>query len=137
MTGLFGDPPKLHHVGLVLPDMAAAEDYIERFGHPEDYRGFVAPFHCWCIFLAAPPGQAQVELVVPEGGPLAKFNKGAGGIHHHAYEVADIRETQARLAERDMRLIEPEAVKGAGNFLCNFLHPAATRGLIVELVQML
>ena len=136
MTGLFGTPPKLHHVGLVFSDMAAADDYIERFGHAEDYRGFVAPFQCWCIFLAAPPGLPTVELVVPEDGPLARFNKGAGGLHHHAYEIDDIRRTQALLAERDMRMVEPEPVKGAGDFWCNFLHPTATRGLIVELVEM-
>ncbi len=134
---MFATPPPLHHVGIVLPDMAEAEAYMTLFGHAEDYRGFVAPFQCWCIFLKAPPGAAAVELVVPEGGPLARFNKGAGGLHHYAYSVTDIAALQRDLATRDIRMIEPVAVKGAGDFLCNFLHPAATRGLIVEFVQPL
>ncbi|MDB5423138.1 MAG: hypothetical protein JWQ29_554, partial [Phenylobacterium sp.] len=38
---------------------------------------------------------------------------------------------------QDMKFIEAEHVKGAGNFLCNFLSPIYTRGLTVEYVQML
>lgn len=128
---------KLHHVGIVMPDMEAAADYMALFGHTEDYRGYVAPFQCWCIFLAAPPGQPSVELVVPDGGPLGRFNKGAGGLHHYAYETPDIAALQAGFAARGIRMIEPHAVKGAGNFLCNFLQPIATRGVIVEFVQLL
>jgi methylmalonyl-CoA/ethylmalonyl-CoA epimerase len=36
-----------------------------------------------------------------------------------------------------MRMIEPAAIKGAGNFLCNFISPVATRGIQIELVQPL
>lgn len=129
--------PKLHHVGVIQPDMQSAEDYMALFGHEEDYRGWVEPFSCWCIFLKAPPGNAAVELVVPEGGPLEKFNRGAGGLHHYAFETPDIAALQEALAARDVRMLEPEAVKGAGNFLCNFVHPVSTRGVIVEYIQPL
>jgi len=129
---------RLHHVGVIQPDMAAAEAYMNVFGHAEDYRGYVEPFRCWCIFLkTAAPGAAAVELVIPDGGPLAKFNKGAGGLHHYAFATADIRALQAAFAARDMPMLEAEPVKGAGDFLCNFLHPIATRGVIVEYVQPL
>lgn len=129
--------PKIHHVGIVQPDMQAAEDYMRLFNHEEDYRGFVEPFQCWCIFLKAPTGEAAVELVIPEGGPLAKFNKGAGGLHHYALLTDDIKALQIEFANRDVRMIEDEPVKGAGDFLCNFLSPAATRGPIVEYIQLL
>ncbi len=36
-----------------------------------------------------------------------------------------------------MRLLESEHVKGAGNFLCNFLSPVYTRGITIEFVQLL
>lgn len=130
-------PPRLHHVGVIQPDFDSAAEYMAIFGHEEDYRGFVEPFSCWCVFLKAPPGQPAVELVIPEGGPLAKFNKGAGGLHHYAFETPDIRALQRDLAARDVRMLEPEPVKGAGNFLCNFLHPVSTRGVIVEYVELL
>lgn len=130
-------PPKLHHVGIVKPDFAAAEAYMDLFGHQEDYRGFVEPFSCWCIFLKAPDGGTAVELVVPEGGPLAEFNPGIGGLHHYAYLTDDIAATQAGLAAKGVQMLNAEAVKGAGNFLCNFVHPFSTRGIIIEYIQPL
>jgi catechol 2,3-dioxygenase-like lactoylglutathione lyase family enzyme len=126
---------RLHHVGVIVPDFAAAADYMALFGHAEDYRGHVDEFECWCIFLKAPAGHPAVELVVPTGGPLAKFNRGAGGLHHYAYEVADIVALQAYYAARDIAMLRAEPVKGAGDFLCNFLSPIATRGVLVEFVQ--
>jgi hypothetical protein len=38
---------------------------------------------------------------------------------------------------RDIRLLKPEPVKGAGNLLCNFMSPIYGRGLTVEFVQPL
>ena len=36
-----------------------------------------------------------------------------------------------------MELLEAEAVKGAGDFLCNFLSPIYTRGITIEFIQPL
>lgn len=128
---------RLHHVGIVVPDWKAADEYLERFGHEEAYRGEVTEFECWCLFCIAPPGQPTIELVIPTGGSLARFNKGAGGLHHYAYEVEDIALATTNLAEKALPMVHPHAVKGAGNFLCNFLNPIGTKGLLVELVQPL
>lgn len=129
--------PVLHHVGIVQPSIAAAEAYMELFGHEEDYRGEVPEFECWCLFCKAPAGQPAVELVVPTGGPLARFNHGVGGLHHYALLTADIRALQAELAARDIPMLRPEPVRGAGPFLCNFIGPVATRGVIVEYVELI
>lgn len=126
---------RLHHVGIVVPDWKAAEAYLEMFGLREEYRGRADAFECWCLFCIAPPGQPTVELVVPEGGSLARFNRGAGGLHHHAYQTDDIVALTARFAARGIGMVQPRAVKGAGEFLCNFLDPVATRGALVEFVQ--
>lgn len=83
-----------------------------------------------------PEGQPAIELVVPEGGPLEKFNKGAGGLHHYALETADIIATQQQLSKKGIRMIEEQPVKGAGDFLCNFVHPISTRGIIIEYIQV-
>lgn len=125
---------RLHHVGVVLPDMAEVDAFMGTMGLVESYRGFVAPWSCWCIFTT-PAAGAAIELVVPNGGPLAKFNKGASGVHHFAYEVEDIAAVTAWAEGKGMRMIEPVAIKGAGDFWCNFLSPASTRGINVEFVQ--
>jgi len=126
----------LHHVGLISPTEEDATFLMESLGLKEDYRGYVETFSCWCIFTKAASG-ASIELVVPDGGSLAKYNKGFGGIHHFAFEVEDIAAKTEELAAQDIKMIEPDAVKGAGNFLCNFLNPIYTRGQMVELVQPL
>mgnify|MGYP002777881971 CR=1 FL=1 len=126
----------LHHVGIVQPSFADATRFMAQMGLIEDYRGFVPAFGAWCIFCAG-HGASAIELVVPdEGTALAKFNKGAGGLHHIALQTPDIKALTAALAADGMKLIEPEAVKGAGDFWCNFLSPVYTRGITIEFVEL-
>lgn len=129
------EPPKLHHVGIIQPDFEAAEAYMKVFGHEEAYRGFVEEFECWCLFCEAPLGAPAVELVVPTGGSLARFNKGAGGLHHYAYEVDDLVSLQTEYTAKDQPMLFESPIKGAGNFMCNFLNPIVTRGTVIEFVQ--
>src|SRR6185312_3442656 len=129
------DPP-LHHVGIVQPDEETALALMAVLGLSETSRGSVETFHALCIFTEA-AGRSPIEFVVPTGGPLERFNKGAGGLHHIAFEVPDLIALAQDFARRDMPMLEPKPVKGAGHFLCNFLLPSATRGIIVEYVQMI
>lgn len=129
------DPP-LHHVGIVQPDEETAVALMALLGLSETSRGFVESFHALCIFTEA-AGRSPIEFVVPDGGPLVRFNKGAGGLHHIAFEVPDLVALAQEFARRDMPMLEPTPVRGAGPFLCNFLMPSATRGIIVEYVQMI
>ena len=128
--------PPLHHVGIVQPSEEDALAMMTLLGLEEDYRGFVPQWSALCIFTKA-NGASPIEFVVPDGGPLARFNKGAGGLHHIALQVPDLDSLARRLEAEDMKLLEPEHVKGAGPFLCNFLSPIYTRGLTVEFIQLL
>lgn len=131
---IFGPP--LHHVGIVQPSEEDALQMMALLGLQEDYRGFVPQFSALCIFTRRTEG-SPIEFVIPDGGPLERFNKGAGGLHHIALEVPDLDVLAAELAAQDMRLLEPSHVKGAGNFLCNFLSPVYTRGVTIEYVQII
>lgn len=128
--------PHLHHVGIVQPTEMDAREMIEFMGLEEDFRGYVPQFQALCIFTRSSNG-SPIELVVPDGGPLLRFNKGAGGIHHVALQVESLDAIAAKLAAQGMRLLETEHVKGAGDFLCNFLSPIYTRGVTIEYVQIL
>jgi len=105
-------------------------------GLEEDYRGFVPQWSALCIFTH-PNGASPIEFVIPSGGPLARFNTGAGGLHHVALRVPDLDRLAERLQAEGMSMLESEHVKGAGPFLCNFLSPFHTRGVIIEFVQLL
>ncbi len=128
--------PPLHHVGIVQPSEEDAATLMALLGLEEDYRGFVPQFSALCIFTKRTSG-SPIEFVIPDGGPLERFNKGAGGLHHIALEVPDLDALARDLAAQDMKLLEAEHVKGAGPFLCNFLSPIYTRGVTIEYIQTL
>jgi catechol 2,3-dioxygenase-like lactoylglutathione lyase family enzyme len=107
---------------------------MELFGLEESYRGFVEQYQALCIFTE-PNGASPIEFVVPAGGVLKEFNRGAGGLHHVALTVDDIRASAAELATKGVELLEAEPIQGAGPFLCNFIPPQYTRGIIVELIE--
>lgn len=131
--GVFGNYA-LHHVGIVFPGLADADEFLALMGLEEDYRGRVEQWDCLCIFTR-PASGAAIELVIPESGPLKRFNKGAGGVHHYAYRVADIEQACRDCESRGMSMLLPAPIKGAGEFLCNFIDPMSLRGIQVELVQ--
>jgi catechol 2,3-dioxygenase-like lactoylglutathione lyase family enzyme len=128
--------PPLHHVGIVSPSEEEALAFMALMGLTEDYRGYVAQWSALCIFTR-PNGATPIEFVVPDGGPLMRFNKGAGGLHHIALQVPNLDAVARRLEAEGLELLEPHPVKGAGNFLCNFLSPVHTRGILVEFIQLL
>ena len=129
------DGPVLHHVGIVVPDTDEMVAMMAVLGLVEDYRGVVPTFQALCVFTRG-NGASPVEFVIPYGGPLMKFNKGMGGLHHLAYVVDSLDAKAVELATRGMKLLEPDHVQGAGPFMCNFLSPVYTRGLTVEYVEL-
>jgi catechol 2,3-dioxygenase-like lactoylglutathione lyase family enzyme len=128
--------PHLHHTGIVVPSEEEVADLMALMGLEEAYRGYVSQWHALCIFTM-PAGGSPIEFVVADGGELKKFNRGVGGIHHVALSVDSLDEVVRQLDSKGMRLLESQHVKGAGNFLCNFLSPIYTRGIPVEFVQEL
>ncbi len=87
-----------------------------------------------------PVGEPRVELLEPTGpdSPVAKFLEKRGpGIHHVAVRVANIRAALARLKAEGARLIDEEPRVGAGGCLVAFVHPAASGGVLLELVEHL
>lgn len=85
-----------------------------------------------------PIGESRVELLEPtsDDSPISKFlEKRGGGIHHIAVEVKDIRASLARLKAQGMQLIDEEPRIGAEGCLVAFVHPKASGGVLLELVQ--
>ena len=85
-----------------------------------------------------PIGESRVELLEPtsDDSPISKFLEKRGpGIHHIAVEVDDIEASLAQLKAKGMRLIDEIPRVGAEGCLVAFVHPAATNGVLLELVQ--
>ena len=85
-----------------------------------------------------PIGESRVELLEPtsDDSPISNFlEKRGGGIHHIAVEVEDIEASLAKLKAQGMRLIDESPRIGAEGCLVAFVHPAASGGVLLELVQ--
>ncbi len=87
-----------------------------------------------------PIGESSIELLEPtsEDSPISKFlEKRGGGIHHIAVEVEDIETALRQMKEQGARLIDEKPRVGADNCLIAFVHPQASGGVLLELVQPL
>ncbi len=85
-----------------------------------------------------PIGESRIELLEPtsDDSPISKFlEKRGGGIHHIAVEVDDIETALAKLRSQGMKLIDEIPRIGAEGCLVAFVHPAASGGVLFELVQ--
>lgn len=83
-------------------------------------------------------GETKIELLqaTRPDSPIAKFLKKRGeGIHHLAFEVADIRAEIVRLKAEGFTPLNEEPKPGADNKLVVFLHPKGTGGVLIELCQ--
>jgi methylmalonyl-CoA/ethylmalonyl-CoA epimerase len=82
---------------------------------------------------------ARLEIVANqdgEEGPIKKFidTKG-GGIHHMALTVDNLDEALAELKAMGIELIDEKPRYGAHNSRIAFIHPRASGGILIELVQ--
>ena len=85
-----------------------------------------------------PLGESRIELLEPtsEDSPISKFlEKRGGGIHHIAVEVDDIETSLNQLKDRGATLIDESPRIGAEGCLVAFVHPSASGGVLLELVQ--
>jgi methylmalonyl-CoA/ethylmalonyl-CoA epimerase len=83
-------------------------------------------------------GESMIELLEPtsEESPIAKFlEKNGTGIHHIAYEVADIEVAISMLQTQGARMIDTVPRCGAHGSRIAFVHPKSSNGVLTELCQ--
>lgn len=128
---------EIDHVAIVVKDLEATlRLYTETLGFKEVYREIVGDQGVEAVGLEA--GESFVELLLPldEASPIARYRGDAvTKLHHTAYRVADIEAKLDELRSAGVRLIDEHARRGAHGSLIAFLHPKATGGVLVELVQ--
>lgn len=136
---------RIDHIGICVGDLDAAIPLWLRLltGLTEGSRELVAAQKTHAAFLdtaAAPDGGAAVELIAPAAGNegLQKFverNRGKNALHHLAFAVDDLAGALRELDAAGVPLIDKAPRPGARGHLVGFLHPQATGGVLVELVQ--
>lgn len=95
---------RLHHMGFVVADIAAAmPSFVRSMAAEWDGQIFEDPLQkAKVAFMTTRPGDAQIELVQPvgENSPVARFLQQGGGMHHLCYEVADLETELAAFRSR-------------------------------------
>jgi methylmalonyl-CoA/ethylmalonyl-CoA epimerase len=85
-----------------------------------------------------PVGESEIEILesTASDGPIAKYIEKSGeGIQHIALRVADIEAALEELKSKGVRLIDETPRLGAGGIKIAFVHPKATKGILLELCQ--
>ena len=136
---------RIDHVGVCVASMDQAIPLWLRLltGLSEGSREVVAAHKTEAAFLdSGTPHGASVELISPMKGDanpgLEKFlerGKGKSGLHHLAFAVDDLAAALRELDAAGVPLIDKVPRAGARGHLVGFLHPSATDGVLVELVQ--
>jgi len=127
---------KIDHVAVCVPDIdAAVAKYKEVFGLAAKERETVASQKTEAALL--PIGDSNIELITPRGNDgLVKFLEKRGpGLHHIAVEVEGIEGALAFLKGIGVPLIDETPRAGARGHKVAFVHPKATGGVLVELVE--
>jgi methylmalonyl-CoA/ethylmalonyl-CoA epimerase len=128
---------KIEHIGIAVKDFSKAIPLYEKLlGAPCYKTEAVASENVNTAFFRQ--GESKVELLesTDPDGVIARFIEKKGeGIHHIAFEVADIHSEMARLRQEGFTLLNETPKNGADNKLVCFLHPKDTGGVLVELCQ--
>ena len=126
----------VEHVAIAVDDIdAALAKYRDVFGLAAGEREYVASQKTETLRLAI--GASALELIAPRGNEsLSRFLERRGpGLHHVAIEVEGIEEALAFLEGAGVPLVDRAPRVGAQGHKVAFVHPKATGGVLVELVD--
>jgi len=128
---------RIAHLGVAIKDLDSPKKlYGDNLQLQFQGDEVVAPQKVQVSFFKV--GESSIELLLPtaEDSPVAKFLETKGeGFHHLALEVEDIDAAVQELKAAGVRLIDETPREGAHGTRVAFIHPKATFGLLLELVQ--
>ena len=129
---------RLNHVGVATPSIEGSIAlYRDLLGATHIGEPFDLPAQGVRVCFVDLPN-VQIELIEPlgEGSPINGFiaKNPAGGQHHLCFEVPDIAAARAELVAKGARVLGEPRI-GAHGTLVQFLHPKATGGVLVELME--
>lgn len=126
---------KVEHIGIAVKNLAQSIPLFEKLLNSSCYKTeAVASEQVQTAFFRQ--GETKIELLesTDPDGVIARFiDKKGEGLHHIAFEVADIHAEMQRLKQEGFVLLQETPKQGADNKLVCFLHPKHTNGVLIEL----
>lgn len=127
----------VEHIGIAVKDLSISIPLFEKLLNSQCYKTeLVESESVYTAFLKT--GETKIELLqsAEDDGVIASYIRKKGeGIHHIAFNVADIHQEIERLKQLGFTLVNDEPKRGADNKWVCFLHPKSTNGVLVELCQ--
>jgi methylmalonyl-CoA/ethylmalonyl-CoA epimerase len=126
---------KIEHIGIAVKELSTAIPLFEKLLNSGCYKTEkVESEQVNTAFFQK--GATKIELLESSNseGVIAKFiDKKGEGIHHIAFEVADIEAEMTRLKAAGFTILNEKPQLGADNKLVCFLHPKETNSVLIEL----
>lgn len=127
---------RMDHVGIVVHSLdESLKTYCDDLGFRLLQRLEIPEQMVEAAFLDA--GNSTIELIAPtdETSGTARFLQNRGeGTHHVCFEVDDIAAALETLRGQGLRLIDETPRQGVHGLVA-FIHPKATHGTMIELLQ--
>lgn len=128
---------RVEHIGIAVKSLTDSIPLFEKMLNTNCYKTeLVESEHVQTAFFQK--GETKLELLesTTPDGVISKFVEKKGeGMHHIAFEVADILTEMERLKKEGFLLLNEVPKKGADNKLVAFLHPKTTNGVLIEICQ--
>jgi methylmalonyl-CoA epimerase len=113
----------------------AVATYERLFGGSVEHRGTLADQGVEAVSVRLGDGRVELMASLGEETPVGKFIAKRGpGMHHVAYEVADLPAALNELADRGAELIDEVPRSGLFGLQVAFVHPDSAHGVLSELV---
>lgn len=128
---------KIDHIGIAVKDMTVSNVLFEKLLGVAPYKQEeVESERVLTSFFKSDTNKIELLAATNDDSVIAQFIAKKGeGIHHIAFEVANIEEEIQRLKKEGFIVLNEIPKKGADNKLVVFLHPKTTNGVLIELCQ--
>jgi len=131
------DARGIHHLGVAVSDLEEALGTYERFfGARLEHRATVPEQGVEAAAVLV--GGGRIELLSPleEDSPVGRFLASRGpGMHHVAFEVADVHVALESLRREGAQLVDAEPHPGLFGLEVAFVHPDSVHGVLAEVVS--
>jgi methylmalonyl-CoA/ethylmalonyl-CoA epimerase len=126
----------VHHVAFAVADLDEAVTTYERlFDARVELRGRMEDQGVEAAYLQVGSGRVELVSALGEDTPVGRFLAKRGpGMHHVAYEVADVAAAVRSLVSDGAEVIDAQPRPGLGGHEVSFVHPDAVHGVLVEVI---
>lgn len=128
---------EIDHVAIAVRDLEAAIAwYADVFGATVEHREIVESDGVEEALVRVADSYVQLLTPTRDDSPVAKYLEKKGeGLHHVAYRVADCADALEAVKASGYQVIDQAPRPGSRATTVAFIHPKASFGTLIELVQ--